>query len=256
MPGRVITFLFSAEDRATVASAVFPRTISTFARETDLIAALRSTNVSAVVWELSASTADQLHGVLEVAGGLGIPVLLRTTLSTATARELVRLGAHVRDVRVSLAGYDDLILDVQHLLRCASTRSPALVILDRLKDRALTPGMEVVVASTILGKRRTTVRACGVALSVPVRTLEARLRAEGFPVARQLLGWSVSLHLLWRIDVLGYTLKTAADLGGFSSSEAASNYVERQVGYRPGLLRRASGFQSLLEQYATRIVTT
>jgi len=67
-----------------------------------------------------------------------------------------------------------------------------------------------------------------------------------------MLGWILSLHVLWRLDILRWTPKQAAAASDFRSVEAMSAFVARQTGCRPRAVMAAGGFERLLHACVER----
>jgi hypothetical protein len=112
---------------------------------------------------------------------------------------------------------------------------------------------DIMATAAIAGHRRTPVRALARLSGVNVRVLESRLKTAGLIPAEHLLGWMVSLHTLWRRDVLAWTPKRTATSANFETSDVWTSYVARQVGARPATLLRSGGFANLLDRCATRM---
>ena len=111
----------------------------------------------------------------------------------------------------------------------------------------------VVAAAAIAGDRRRSVEDFASLCGFSVRALELRLQNSGGPVPRELLGWVLSLHILWRLDILGWQPKRVADSVSFRSVDTMALYVERWTGERPRrLLNEGGGFGGLLERCEAR----
>jgi hypothetical protein len=123
-------------------------------------------------------------------------------------------------------------------------------LVQRLVPLAPEIAADIVATAAIAGHRRTLVPALAHLSGLSVRVLEAHLRKAWIVPAEDLLGLTVSLHALWRRDVLRWTSKHAADAAGFSSPDAWSSYVARHVGARPATLVRTGGFGALLDRCA------
>jgi AraC-like DNA-binding protein len=180
-------------------------------------------------------------------------LLLRTSLDILPSKDLVRLAHRYAHASVSLRGFDDFAADTRDAVSAQPVQAADLIIIDRVSTSPLTPGLEIVVRTILAGKRRMEVRRFARLSRTPVRTLESRLRAERLPAARRLLGWSASLHALWRIETQQMPLKQAAMIADFPSAEAIAHYVRRNVGASPAQLRRAGGFEGLLDRFAALI---
>jgi hypothetical protein len=175
-----------------------------------------------------------------------IPLLLYGRLTSRMARDVVELAKCCMHVRIAFDGYDDLCAAVNRSLHDEADE-PGRRILSYLA--ASTPGCahDIVVAASIMGRRRTQVGELAHLCEVPMRTLEWRLRAAGIISARELLGKMLSLHIMWALDVQRWPLKRVRRATGFRSDAALANYVERQIGLRPLAAARQLGFCGLLE---------
>jgi len=219
----------------------------------DLAIAVADPIVRVVVCELSRTTrstgiAVGLIGKLDE----HITLILRAELSPSIAREIIHLARTVRDVRVSLIGVDDLAMELQSFVAVEEQSHADAAIIRRIAHEMDNWRPEIFVAAAVAGRRRTQVVTLATMCAIPIRTLEWRLHAAGVLPARKPLGWMLSLHSVWRLDVLGWPLKRAAHAAGFSSSEGLGNYVSRHLGARPIELAR-SGFEPLLERFVNQL---
>ena len=180
----------------------------------------------------------------EVSGA--IPLLLYGRLTSRMAHDVAVLATCCVHVRIAFEGYDDLYAAVNRSLHDVAD-APGRRILSHLSASAPHCAHDIVVAASILGRRRTRVRELAHLCGVPMRTLEWRLRAAGIISARELLGKVLSLHITWALDVQRWPLKRVRRATGFRSDAALANYVERQIGLRPLAAARQLGFCGLLE---------
>jgi|SRR5690606_23181385 len=76
----------------------------------------------------------------------------------------------------------------------------------------LSPDLDAILAAGVVaGRRRRLVKDFAATCSMSVRTLEVRLRDSRGPYPRELLSWILSLHIMWRMDVLGNVCTTTPD---------------------------------------------
>lgn len=150
---------------------------------------------------------------------------------------------------VSLRGRDDLRIDIATLLCEHRSLGPELRLINAVPSRFSTALRSILIAGYILGRRRALVgelaRQCG----LPVRTLQSHLASGLGVTANDLLGWSLAMHTLWRLDIRGQTLKSAALEAGYASPTSMADYIKRHVGERPRALADRGGFEALLERW-------
>jgi hypothetical protein len=202
------------------------------------------------VLELGGGGAWQFENLVRVLEALDHlpPVLVWWRPSVKAARDLLQLSSLVPDLRVVVPGYEDAGLAVRGLVEGVPPGAEA-VILRRICPVLVAPSSRVVVGAVVAGRRRIWVdelaRCCG----LPLRTVQRWLRGAALPPPGKLLGWSVSLHALWWLDVGGWPEKKACQQMGFRSCSALSRYVKRHVGAAPAVLRREVGFDGLLDAF-------
>jgi hypothetical protein len=173
-----------------------------------------------------------------------------TKAAMTAVGELARLvqdGRH--DWRVSLRGFDDVARDVTALLDDSPRMDACQVVLEALAPRIEYAIWDIVAATTILGRRRLTVRRVAKAFACSCRSLEHRLHEAGGPEARSIVHWVTVLHAAWRLEVRGLTPRQAAIEAGYRGrrpSAALSERVHRHLGRRPRALGRPGVFVELL----------
>jgi hypothetical protein len=181
-----------------------------------------------------------------------IPLVLRTSIDSWSSNAVVRLSSRLSGpVRLSLRNVDELHSDLREAMKRPSMRGSELHIIAAVAPRLVGGNSTIVVGAAVAGKRRTQVQWFAHLIRVPKRTIEWRLQKAGWPPARELLAWMTSLHTLWRIDVLGWSLKQSASAADFHSSGQLSSYVKSHVGVGLKALRDAGGFLSLLSRFAS-----
>jgi len=155
---------------------------------------------------------------------------------------------------VSLRGRDHLHLDIADLLCRRCSLGPELRLISAVPTRLGTVLRSILIAGYVLGRRRALVgdlaRHCG----LPVRTLQSHLAGGLGVTANDLLGWSLAMHTLWRLDILGQTLKYAAQEAGYISATSMADYIKRHVGERPRTLVERGGFEALVERWHGLVV--
>ena len=217
----------------------------------DLGSYVRDGHPALVIWELGPDAeveiASMTLALLVISAN--VRLLIRMDVTRAAARQALAIARHLPEARVSLSGYDDLARDI--MSACSEegqpTAYPTIVkqVLETIPRRAV----DIVAAASLAGYRHMKVaefaRVCG----VPVRTLEWRLNTAQLMPARNLLGWILSLHSLWRLDILVWTSKQAATAAGFSSPDAWAQYIKHHAGDRPSYLLHKGGFHYLLGKF-------
>jgi transcriptional regulator GlxA family with amidase domain len=105
--------------------------------------------------------------------------------------------------------------------------------------------MAIVTAALVLGKRRVSVRDLAAVTDTPLRTLEWRLAQCDMRPANEILGFILSLHIVWRLEAMAWPLKRIACAAGFTSSAALCRYVQRHIGERPRTMMKSLRFDKL-----------
>lgn len=176
-----------------------------------------------------------------------VPVVLRTALSSVAAQALIELAEWIPIGHISLCGDDRLAADIKQLLDVPVSPAPALTLLPKVGS----PLKREAIAAAVLGRRRSHLidlaRVCG----LPTRTLQWRFEryAGGATTVSCVLGLSLALHTVWRMERLGWTLKRCAAEAGFHDAHCLSAYVQRHVGQRPRELMHGNGFDRLVGQW-------
>lgn len=90
-------------------------------------------------------------------------------------------------------------------------------------------------------------------ISLPRRTLDARLRQAGWPPAEAHIGWVRILHAAWRSDLPMRTQERVARELGFSSVSALGNLYRRYAGLSPTAVWVRGGFPFLLALFLEQL---
>lgn len=87
------------------------------------------------------------------------------------------------------------------------------------------------------------------------RTLEARLAKGGYPRAQTIVAWYRLLHVAWRLDVGGLTIKQLLGSGdeGMHARRALGNLARRHVGLTLTALGAQGAFAALLHRFLTQL---
>ncbi len=179
----------------------------------------------------------------------GTPVILRGALDEAFVRLVSECSRSLSHCFVSLRQFDDLASDLKHVLDHGGAADPALLLVDMVVPLVPTEAQLPLVGAAVLGRRRTRLPAFARCCSLSPRALEYRLERYSLPHAGKLLGWSLSLHALWRHEVLDWPLKRCATTAAFSESGSLSAYIGRHVQHRPHAMRESGGFGQLLARW-------
>ncbi len=217
------------------------------------LASLSESNATTLVWDFNPATTRSLLTALErsQAAGQAIRLLVRTDLSRLSSRAVVDIARAGVDARISLKGLDELSADVEALASQSPEPAAEFPIVSELASRRRSASFDIAVGAVMVGRRRVGVRTLSELMGLSVRTLEARLKAERLPVPEALLGWSLSVHTMWRVGVLRWSVKRADIVAGFGTCESLAGYVRRHVGARPAALRRSGDFTELLERFVS-----
>jgi hypothetical protein len=246
MRERIIAYVTSAEDRAVLVRGLRGQYSVQFCQtQREAVAAVMANPVGGLVWELHPDVGDNLASAITALRNDGrfIPVVLRLELDQSVARELNRISSSIAPLRLSTRHFDDFERDIALSFPRPSwqgvrPRTAHLAILERLSENTPADVLDITTGAVLAGHRKTSVESLARLCKLPVRTLEWRLAASQVLPARALLGWTVSLHAMWRLDVLGMVPKRVASEGGFATAEALYALVNRHTGSRPADIRR------------------
>ncbi|HVT40643.1 MAG TPA: hypothetical protein VHE78_16490 [Gemmatimonadaceae bacterium] len=251
---QILAFLPKRDERQAIERAAAGRhDVRICVNALDGLSTLRKGNTAAVVWDITGYFGSELTLMLRLARErrVTMPELtVRVDLSGLDWRALLDLVAAIGEMRFSLRRAEDIVDDVNSMFAKSQEFTPECSILRRLLGETHMPGLRIVGATILAGKRRMTVSRFAALVQVPKRTLESQARAAHVLAVEDLLGWSVSLWTTWRIQILRWPLKRASLVSGFPTSEAAANYVERHVGARPSHL----DFAELLDRFVSRAI--
>lgn len=200
--------------------------------------------------------------MVDIAGAIGplygvaatIPIAVRTSLTSATLRDLITIARYRSVHWVSIASAESADVAVRDLVRDPDGRTAQLIILDRL-TRDLSPSVSgIVETATLLTHRRVSVSTLAGACGLAVRTVEWRLSSAHLPSAHTILGWMGALHSVWQLDVLGWTHKRVAREAGFGTVELCDVSIQRHTGARLLQICRAYGLDRLLDRVGVALL--
>jgi hypothetical protein len=246
---RVILRVSQQTERAAQFSIGTNRT-SVCATDAEVLVAINGSTTSAgIAWEVSARMARLSAIPNEIVQAAGIPLLLHADIGRTAVEQVVATALRRPDVRVSLQGFNDFHDEVRGLADGAPPSATG-AILGRIGAGVDEYVLDIAVAASVAGKRRTTVSAFAKNCGFSSGKIAYRLSAVGLPPARILLGWMVALHAAWRYAVLEWPLKRVAIEGGFTSSVALDHYVRRHIFLQPREYRRSAEVANLLDRFA------
>jgi len=207
-----------------------------------------------VLWDISRSSTEDIDSVISLAS----TSLRRTELfvllpmGAVRARQVLVLVSRFPDAEVLLVGLDDVLSCITRVMDGTKEHRAFQQMMRPLVTSVSAAVSDIVTTAVLAGHRRITVSTLARLFGLPPRTLVWRLRANEAPQARHMLGWILSLHVLWRLDILRWGTKHTAAVSGFRSVEAMSSFVARQTGCRPGVLLARGGFEQLLDSCVKR----
>lgn len=211
------------------------------------LSAIRTGEVDRVAWEVSLSMPVLETSLPEevVEAVCRIPVLLIVDASAQGIRAVAELATRVTHLQVALIGTDHLAGELTALASDRPSRGAEQAIVQRIPHGISQAARAVVVLAAIAAKRRLTVHDFAAICGLSVGAVAYRLRRGGLSPPHSLTGLFLTLHTVWRLDVLGWTSKHAAIQGGFHSPAALANYIRRHTGRTPGELTSQLGFVRL-----------
>lgn len=179
-------------------------------------------------------------------------VIVRCQVSRPHMRWVAKLAVTVPDFCISLCEFDNLIPDIRALLKGDAIAEAYPSILASLPSELEPAVQEVIAAAVIAGRRRVSTDAFLARCGWQARTVQARLRKASLPSPHIFLAWSMVLHTVWRMEVLGLPAKRAAYLAGYSGSSAnvaLGEYLHGHVGLRLRESGTPGTFAGLLHQF-------
>lgn len=244
----------SADERAAVVHGAGAEHVQFFVDVRRLAEAVQHRSVVAVVLEPQGESDADIRGLASAldARESAIPVLLRFAPRITTIRQLLVYSRLMRDMRLSLRGFDELSPCVSNLTS-SSDRSAREAIVGRVGSLVTRDVRHIVVCAAICSERGCTVSELAGLCGMSTRTVEERLALSRVMGAKRLLMRMLVLHTLWRESVLGWSAKRAAVAAGFASADALARRIQRVTGRRPNDLIANRSFSDVLEDLAAEV---
>ncbi len=217
--------------------------------DSDLVNRISGEEPYAVVLDTSACAGGTFIGAAVLDAISGRKVLLRTELAPGGARQVVAVSRRTSDWQVSFIGCDDLTLQLRKLVSDPTNQGAGRTILAAALPVCDHTVHDLLAVAILRGDRRVPVGSFAILCGLPVRTLQARLHRCGGPAARDLLGWSLTLHACWRLEISGWPAKQVAAAAGFAQASALGEFLKRHVNARPRALQTPGSFSWLLHRF-------
>lgn len=248
----VAALLLNASDRAGIQRPPARTVVRVCERADTLRSFVAGAEVRVVVSELRDRVGTSVTPVLGEAAARALrpAIVVRTALTDAAAADVIRFAAARITARVSIREIEPLADALRDALGGRVEPRADLAILERvgpLVPRRL--GSFVMLCAASPSPRLHVARAAAL-LGVGRRTIEGRLARAALPPAHRIIGWCVSLHAAWQLDVLDRRPKQVSAFLGFASGAALANVLARYCGCSATSLREHGGFQSQLERFA------
>lgn len=211
-----------------------------------------------IIWDLHRASVSSLMAIAREmleAGRSVPPIFGRVDLAEVSARHLIQLARLLPRLRLSTRGIDAFDGDMIDWLRRPDQPAAEHVIINRLATISRTSSVGLAIKAAVAAKRRVHVQEFSRAIGVPRRTIEGRLSGKSATRMWRLIGWSVSLHALWRLDVQQWSLEQTATSLHFGSAEALGSHLARHLGERPRALLAHRNFESILDRYYRRLAS-
>src|SRR5690606_22719209 len=155
-----------------------------------------------VVNLLNSSPSCAGEALMELGGILGSArLIIVLSLRTLRMRDVNFLSTHCPHAEVVINGIDSLGRMVQMGAR-HNAEQGYTQILTPLAPVYAEPMRSIVARAVLVARRRIAVAAFAAQCGIAPRTLEVRCKCGGAPEPRALLGWILSLHVVWRLDML------------------------------------------------------
>jgi AraC-like DNA-binding protein len=245
--GHILAYLPDVRAQAAVRSdSALRKCVRICPHERDLLRHANEDRISAIVWTMHAANAGDFHELQRIRDlGATWRLLLRFEITPAAMWQLASIAAGSHEASLVLT--DEAICPAIGILSDPTTHPTSdLALLRRWLPRG--EDLELLVAATLLGKRRVGVRDLTAASRMSMATLRKRLQRARLPGPRDLLGKMLVLHAAWRLGVQQWSIKRTASSLGFRSTQAFSNFVRRYTGVAPQTLGQHPNFDDLVLQ--------
>lgn len=184
------------------------------------------------------------------------PVFLVCDLSPAAAEEVARLARAAIDVRVWLRSEGLFGNALAAFVAGGVPDGPEAVMLRKLPQGRSRTARLVITIAILLGARKRDVAALSAASGMSIRSLQRLLYAEGLPSPRELLGLSMTVHSMYRIDCMGWSVASTSDFMGYRESHQLVHAISRRTGMPPRRLSHTAGFHEVLDRFERAIEIT
>ncbi|MEP6620143.1 MAG: hypothetical protein ABJE47_12535 [bacterium] len=222
-----------------------------FANPEAMAAATRRGHLQGAIIDVAAwddTTALQAHKLAAL-----VPIALRIDPTPAARRLLIAPAMRVGQGFYADKRVDSIITLATTLALHSGARGAQIRILNAIPGRVPVSIARILIQAALIAHRRTSVTALARLCDLSPRTIEWRLAQQSLPAAQDLIGLMTSIHAVWQLDLLGWTLKHTANMAGFRSPAALSAYVFRHTGRRPLALRDGGGVDALMGSFESAV---
>lgn len=219
----------------------------------DAASLLTGVSARCAILDVSLASEVQLREALKTASRGTL--IVRSSAAELARRAWLVSEAVAVNARISLQRVDCVDVCCRMILEGRHPNSARNILLDRAALLWSPELRTLVLIGVSLSERAISVQKWAQVCGWSVRTLEHKLAVYGVPQAKRLLMWLFTLHTVWRVTTLGWSLKRAAAEGGLTSARALSARIERATGVRLPELCRDLGFINTFEAFRAQMLS-
>jgi AraC-like DNA-binding protein len=218
-------------------SSAFLRPVASEAQLRDLLTDVRVVGIMISLGPQALRGVDLLIRTASKSG-IRVPVIVDVPSSPLAFRQLVQLCRAGVQLRAALSFSGDN--ELRETIRAVSSgvhQSAAQYLVGCVAPALPPPVAPIVVPALLIGTRKANAGTLARATMLKGRTMRHRLSALGLPTATRLLGLVSGCHVAYETEVLGRSLRDAADDAGFGSEDELRTYLTRRTGLSPSAWR-------------------
>lgn len=168
-----------------------------------------------------------------------MPVIAYTPLTADSVKAMAVLAAHALH-SVVIRGVDDSKSSLRQMVGDALWKAHEVELWALALPDVPSEFLGILQRCIEQSSRPQSVSELALAVSLPERTLHARLRRAGLPSAQELIAWCRLVRVASSLHDSTLTLEVIAERLAFPTTSAVHALVTRLTGLTPGALRRAN----------------
>jgi hypothetical protein len=184
-----------------------------------------------------------------------LPLVLHCIPTPEALRELPETSAFRHGLSLVLRNCEHLGAALRPLLRAPRVPTAAETLARHIVPLVPGPFRPFVLVCALKASPRLRVGTAASWSGASRRTLERSLRRARLPSAGSVLGSCTALHAAWWLDVQGWSTKQVVTEMRFTYSGGLTRILQHYFGCSVKSLRAAGGFQELLFQFETTLLS-